>query len=45
MRRMKRKLGIPTATAMLVTGHLTAKIFEDYDKSNPEDVAEAAKIL
>jgi integrase len=45
VRRMKRKLGIPTATAMLVTGHLTTKIFEDYDKSNPEDVAEAAKIL
>lgn len=45
VRRMKRKLGIPTATAMLITGHLTAKIFEDYDKSNPEDVAEAAKIL
>lgn len=45
VRRMKRKLGIPTATAQLVTGHLTAAIFNDYDKSNPEDVAEAAKIL
>jgi integrase len=44
-RRMKRKLKLPTATAMKITGHITTKIFEDYDQSNPEDVAEAAEIL
>jgi integrase len=44
-RRMRRKLKLPTATAMKITGHITTKIFEDYDQSNPEDVAEAAKIL
>ena len=45
VRRMRQKLGIPTATAMLITGHLTRKVFDDYDAANPEDVAAAAKKL
>lgn len=43
--RRLRKLGIATATAMLITGHLTRTVFDDYDKANPEDVAQAAEIL
>ena len=44
VRRM-RKLGIATSTAMLVTGHLTRQVFDEYDAANAADVAEAAKIL
>lgn len=45
VRRMKRKLGIPTPTAMAITGHLTRMVFDDYDAANAADVAEAAKVL
>jgi integrase len=44
VRRM-RKRGIPATTGMEITGHLTRKIFDDYDRASPEDVAEAAKVL
>ena len=44
VRRMK-KMGIPTSTAMLITGHLTRAVFDDYDVANAEDVAQAAEIL
>lgn len=45
VRRMRRKLGIPTSTAMRITGHLTRDVFEDYDAENDADIAEAAKVL
>jgi integrase len=41
VRRM-RKRGITTATAMLITGHLTRVVFDAYDAANAEDVAQAA---
>lgn len=44
VRRM-RKRGVPVATGMQITGHLTRQIFDDYDQASPEDVAEAAKLL
>jgi integrase len=44
VRRMRRK-GIPTSTAMQITGHLTRMVFDDYDAANAEDVAEAAEVL
>jgi len=44
VRRMRRK-GIPTSTAMLISGHLTRTVFDDYDVSNPQDVADAARML
>jgi integrase len=43
--RRLRKLGVHTATAMQITGHLTRTVFDDYDQANPEDVAQAAEIL
>ena len=42
VRRMKRK-GVPTSTAMLITGHLTRMVFDNYDAANAEDVASAAE--
>ena len=39
------KRGIPTATAMRITGHRTRIVFDDYDATNVTDVAEAAKII
>jgi len=44
LRRMRRK-GVPTSTAMLITGHLTRMVFDNYDAANPQDVAEAAEVL
>jgi integrase len=44
VRRM-RKRGVPVATGMQITGHLTRQIFDDYDQASPEDLAEAAKLL
>lgn len=44
VRRIRRK-GVPTLTAMLITGHLTRMVFDEYDAANAEDVAEAAQIL
>jgi len=44
VRRIRRK-GVPTSTAMLITGHLTRMVFDEYDAANAEDVAEAAQIL
>ena len=44
VRRMRRK-GVPTSTAMLITGHLTRMVFDNYDAANANDVAEAAKVL
>ena len=44
VRRMRRK-GIPTSTAMQITGHLTRMVFDDYDAANAQDVADAAKVL
>ncbi len=44
VRRMRKK-GVPTATAMQITGHLTRMVFDNYDAANADDVAEAAKIL
>jgi integrase len=44
VRRMRKK-GVPTSTAMLITGHLTRMVFDNYDAANAEDVAGAAKIL
>jgi integrase len=44
VRRIRRK-GVPTSTAMLITGHLTRMVFDEYDAANAEDVSEAAKIL
>lgn len=41
VRRLRRR-GIPTATAMLITGHLTRQVFDDYDQANADDVADAA---
>lgn len=45
VRRMRRKLGLPTSTAMRITGHLTRDVFEDYDAESDADVAEAAEVL
>jgi integrase len=44
VRRMRQK-GLPTSTAMLITGHLTRMVFDNYDAANADDVAEAAKLL
>ncbi|MGO8810988.1 MAG: tyrosine-type recombinase/integrase [Candidatus Sulfotelmatobacter sp.] len=44
VRRIRRK-GVPTSTGMLITGHLTRLVFDEYDAANAEDVAEAAQIL
>jgi integrase len=44
VRRM-RKRGVPTATAMKITGHRTRMVFDDYDAANATDVADAAKLL
>jgi len=44
VRRM-RKRGVPVATGMQITGHLTRQIFDDYDQASPEDVKDAAKLL
>jgi integrase len=44
VRRM-RKRGVPVATGMQITGHLTRAVFGAYDQASPEDVAEAAKLL
>jgi hypothetical protein len=44
VRRM-RKLGVPTAVGMKITGHLTRKVFDDYDAANDLDVADAAEII
>jgi integrase len=44
VRRMRKK-GVPTSTAMQITGHLTRMVFDNYDAANADDVAEAAKIL
>jgi integrase len=41
VRRLRRR-GIPTATAMLITGHLTRAVFDEYDAANAQDVADAA---
>jgi hypothetical protein len=30
---------------MLITGHLTRTVFDDYHQANPEGVAQAAEIL
>jgi integrase len=43
--RRLRKRGITTATAMLITGHLTRSVFDDYDRANPDDVAAAAELI
>jgi integrase len=43
--RRLRKRGIPAATAMLITGHLTRYVFDNYDQASPEDVAAAAEKL
>jgi hypothetical protein len=40
-----RQRGAPTATAMLITGHRTRMMFDDYDAENATDVAQAAKLL
>ncbi|HEX3740031.1 MAG TPA: tyrosine-type recombinase/integrase [Terriglobales bacterium] len=44
VRRM-RKLGVPTAVGMKITGHLTRKVFDDYDATNDADLADAAEII
>jgi integrase len=44
VRRMRKK-GVPTSTAMMITGHLTRMVFDNYDAANPDDVAGAARIL
>jgi integrase len=44
VRRMRQK-GVPTSTAMKITGHLTRMVFDNYDAANAEDVANAAKVL
>lgn len=44
VRRM-RKRGVPTATAMQITGHLTRVVFDAYDQANAQDVADAAELI
>jgi hypothetical protein len=44
VRRMRQR-GVPTATAMKITGHRTRMVFDDYDAANATDVAQAAKLL
>jgi integrase len=44
VRRMRQR-GVPTATAMRITGHRTRMVFDDYDAANAADVAQAAKLL
>lgn len=43
-RRMVRA-GLPVATAMKITGHLTRQVFDSYDVSGDADLLEAAKLL
>jgi hypothetical protein len=38
-----RRRGVPTATAMLITGHVTRVVFDAYDATNADDVAAAAE--
>ena len=40
-----RKRGVPTQTAMQISGHLTRYVFDNYDQASPEDVAAAAEKL
>lgn len=44
VRRM-RKLGVPTAVGMKITGHLTRKVFDDYDAVADQDIEDAAEII
>jgi integrase len=44
VRRMRTR-GVPTATAIKITGHRTRMVFDDYDAANATDVADAANVL
>lgn len=44
VRRMLRK-GVPVATAMKISGHLTRQVFDQYDVSGESDLVDASKIL